>query len=134
MNTQKTRGTRWIQLAGWLTFGLGVIHVAATPLVFPLSTDLLADPAQLSALYMFEMTGIAVIFSGLLILYAVRGWKSGARWAWHTCLGAGIFLLLLGAGAILTMPGNPFAYLSAIIALVENLPVWLHRKDFREIH
>jgi len=126
----KTRGTRWIRLAGWLTLLLGSIHIAATPFVYTLSASLFADPDALSALYMFEMTGIAVIFTGLLIIYASKGWQNGQCWAWHVCLGAGVFLLLLGLGAVLGMPDNPFAYLSLIIAIIENLPVWLYRHDF----
>ncbi len=131
MNDQTIRGTRWIQVAGWLTLVLGFIHIAATPLIFPLSASLLADPELLSSLYMFEMTGLAVVFTGWLVIYASRGWRLGQRWAWHVCLGAGIFLFLLGAGAVLTMPDNPFAYLSLVIAMVENLPVWLYRGHFR---
>jgi hypothetical protein len=131
MSEQTIRGARWIQVAGWLTLVLGLIHIAATPLIFPLSTSLLADPELLSSLYMFEMTGIAVVFAGWLVIYASRGWRQGQRWAWHVCLGAGIFLLLLGAGAVLTMPDNPFAYLSLVIAIVENLPVWLYRRGFK---
>jgi hypothetical protein len=131
MSEHTIRGTRWVQVAGWLTLVLGLIHIAATPLIFPLSASLLADPELLSSLYMFEMTGIAVVFTGWLVIYASRGWRQGQRWAWHVCLGAGVFLLLLGAGAVLTMPANPFAYLSLSIAIVENLPVWLYRKSFK---
>lgn len=131
MSEQTIRGARWIQVAGWLTLVLGLIHIAATPLIFPLSTSLLADPELLSSLYMFVMTGLAVILTGWLVIYASQGWSQGQRWAWHVCLGAGVFLLLLGAGAILAMPDNPFAYLSLVIAIVENLPVWLYRGNFK---
>ncbi|MEW5871191.1 MAG: hypothetical protein AB1894_18110 [Chloroflexota bacterium] len=131
MNPPMIRGTCWIQVAGWLTLGLGVIHIAATPLIFPLSASLLADPELLSSLYMFEMTGFAVVFTGWLVMYASQGWRQGQRWAWQVCQGAGLFLLLLGAGAVLAMPDNPFAYLSLVIAIVENLPVWLYRSYFK---
>lgn len=132
MDAKKLTGARWIQGAGWLTLGLGVIHIAATPLIFPLSASLLADPELLSSLYMFVMTGLAVIFTGWLVMYASQGWRQGQRWAWQVCLGAGVYLLLLGAGAVLAMPDNPFAYLSLVIAIVENLPVWLYRSYFKQ--
>jgi hypothetical protein len=131
MTNKLIRSARWVQVAGWLTIILGAIHIAATPLIFPMSASLFADPELLSSLYMFVMTGIAVAFAGWLVIYASRGWRQGQRWAWHVCLGAGIFLLLLGAGAVLTMPDNPFAYLSLVIAIVENLPVWLYRREFK---
>jgi hypothetical protein len=131
MKNNITHGTRWIRLSGWLTIVLGSIHIAATPFIYALSTSLFADADMLANLYMFEMTGLAVIFTGWLIIYAAKGWQDGQRWAWHLCLGAGVFLLLLGIGAVLAMSVNPFAYLSLVIAIIENLPVWIYRKDFK---
>ena len=99
MTNKLIRSARWVQVAGWLTLILGAIHIAATPLIFPMSASLFADPELLSSLYMFEMTGIAVVFVGWLVIYASRGWYQGQRWTWHVCLGAGIFLLYAGQAA-----------------------------------
>ena len=120
-------GTRWVRIAGWLVVALGAIHIAATPLVYPTHAG-----DDLTFLYMFLATGVAVIFAGLVVLFAARGWQRGERWAWAILLRTGVFLLLLGVGAVITMADNPFAYVMLILAVVAALPVWVYRKEFLE--
>lgn len=117
-------GTRWVRIAGWLVVALGVVHIAATPLIYP------PYAGDLTFLYMFLATGIAVIFAGALVLLAAGGWSRGERWAWDVLLRAGIFLSLLGIGAVITMADNPFAYLMLILAVVAALPIWIYRNQF----
>lgn len=121
---QRVPGTRWVHIAGWLVVALGVVHIAATPLVYP------AYAGDLAFLYIFLATGIAVIFAGALMLLAAGGWSRGERWAWAVLLRTGIFLSLLGIGAVVTMADNPFAYLMLVFALVAALPVWVYRDQF----
>lgn len=73
----------------------------------------------------------AVIFAGLLIIYGSRGLGIAERWAWTTTFAAGVFVTLLGIGAILTMSDNPFAYLTLILAVVEVVPLVIIRISIR---
>jgi hypothetical protein len=104
---------------------LGIVHIAGTPLVYPAYAG-----SGFTFLYMFLGTGAAVIFAGLLALFSTGGWERGERWAWAIQLRIGVFLLLLGIGAVIAMTENPFAYLMLIVAAVAALPVWVYRKAF----
>lgn len=129
---RRNRGSQWVLIAGILTVLLGLIHVAATPVIFSTMSDQLSAADKLTFLYMYIATGAAVIFVGWLIMYGSRGLRTSERWAWITTLAAGVFMSLLGIGAILAMSDNPFAYLTLVFAALELVPLWLYRHDFQQ--
>lgn len=97
---------------------LGIIHLAATPLIIlPIfkSFDLMFT---LSYLYMFIITGVATVLVGWVQLLALKKWLIDQ--SFHTlfkvCL---IFIIILGLGAVASMWKNPFAYLALIIAIIQ---------------
>ena len=128
----KQRGSRWVLIAGILIALLGLIHIAATPYIYPSFAMQLAAGHEFVFLYMFIATGIAVIFIGLLIMYCSRGLKTNEPWARTIALAAGLFMLILGICAVLAMAGNPFAYLTVVFSIVELLPLWLYRRELRQ--
>jgi small-conductance mechanosensitive channel len=125
-------GSWWVFIVGVLIALLGVIHVAATPAIFSTMSEQLYAADLLATLYMFIATGAATIFVGLLIMYSSRGLKAAERWAWTISIAAGAFMLVVGAGAVLTMWDNPFAYLAFALAVLELVPLRLYGKDFRQ--
>jgi hypothetical protein len=128
---KKRRVSLWVFIVGILIIILGSIHVAATFLIFPAIAPQLPKPIQFMFLYLFIATGAAVIFSGALTIYGSRGLKTGQSWAWAITNMNGMFMFLLGVGAILAMPFNPFAYLTLIIAIFELTPIWLYRRELQ---
>jgi uncharacterized membrane protein HdeD (DUF308 family) len=129
---RRNRGSQWVLIAGILTVLLGLIHVAATPVIFSTMSDQLSAADKLTFLYMYIATGAAVIFVGWLVMYGSRGLRTSERWAWITTLAAGVFMSLLGIGAILAMSDNPFAYLTLVFAALELVPLWLYRQEFQQ--
>jgi len=126
---QRKHGSRWVRLAGLAITVLGVSHLLATYPVF------LADRSEpgsqdLTQLYMFVIAGLAVSGAGLLFMYCAYGLHRAERWAWMMASGVGVFMFLVGAGAVLTMPDNPFAYLSFLAAVAVSTPLHLYRSHF----
>lgn len=124
---KRQRGSQWVFVAGMFIAALGLIHLAATPVIFPSIALQLFQADQFVFLYMYLSTGTAVVFVGLLTIYSARGLRRAEPWAWTLALATGGFMLLLGVGAVLSMANNPFAYLTLVLALVELTPLWLYR-------
>ena len=102
---------------------LGFIHTCATPVIFNLfAENAKIDPASL---YVFIMVGISTIIIGWLQYFLVKQLhleKNGAQNSFKKILLVTvIYLSILGSGAVIAMPDNPFAYLSLLIAAVELL-------------
>ena len=100
---------------------LGCIHTSATPFIFNLfAKNAKIDPA---ALYMFIMVGMSTIFIGWLQYFLVKQLhpeKNAAQNGFQKILLVTvIYLGILGSGAVMAMPDNPFAYISLLIAAVE---------------
>jgi hypothetical protein len=118
------RATRWILITGILTIIIGLIHEAAAPIIFKGQSNRAID------IYMFLATGASVVFMGALIVHGSRRLKLSEHSAWAPTFAAGVYLLLLGIGAIAIMPLNPFSYLTMIVSLLELIPLWLCRREF----
>lgn len=100
---------------------LGCIHTCATPVIFNLfAENAKIDPASL---YMFIMVGISTIFIGwfqYFLIGLLQQEENPARNIFKKLLLVTlVFLSILGSGAVMAMPDNPFAYLSLLIAAVE---------------
>src|SRR5512145_2577383 len=100
---------------------LGGIHLCATPFILNLFAEKAkVDPASL---YMFIMAGISTLFIGWLQYYLVRQLNQvtnpARNYFKRILLVTVIYLSILGSGAVIAMPDNPFAYLSLLIAAVE---------------
>jgi hypothetical protein len=121
-NVNIPRITRWILITGILTIIIGLIHEAATPILF-------RGPSRAVDIYMFLATGASVVFMGAAIIYGSRRLRVLERSAWTPTFAAGLYLLSLGIGAIAIMPINPFAYLTFIVAIFEIIPLLLLRRE-----
>lgn len=95
---------------------LGLIHTAATFVLFPVfKKDV---PIDFASVYMFIMVGISVLLTGLLQWFAAD--KQIENKPMERILkGSVLFIILMGLGAIIAMPDNPFAYVIAGIAVYE---------------
>ena len=100
---------------------IGCIHTFATPIVANLFGGL--DKMQwLTFIYMFVMTGFAMIFAGWIQFYSIKNHADNL--AFHKILKVStIFILISGAGGVATMWDNPFAYLVLIVALYQIITV-----------
>jgi hypothetical protein len=111
--------------AGIAVIILGCIHLGATPVIFGFfKENVKADPASI---YMFVMVGISTVFIGWLQYFLVRQLnrvtdpkQSSFK---NIVLVTVVFLSIMGSGAVIAMPDNPFAYISLLIAAVE-LILW----------
>ncbi|MCP4539666.1 MAG: hypothetical protein GY832_21220 [Chloroflexi bacterium] len=125
---KKNRASQWVFVAGILIVILGLIHIAATPIVFRMDFGKLPTEAGLAFIYVFVATGVAVVFAGLLAVYGAIGIKRSERMARPLTVGVGIFMSLVGVGAVVTMSDNPFAYMGLALALVEMAPLMIYRQ------
>ena len=109
--------------AGIAVIVLGCIHICATPLIFGLfKENAKTDPASV---FMFIMVGVSTLFVGWLQYFLVRLLHQTAN-AGITCLKkilltTVIFMSIMGSGAVVAMPDNPFAYISLLVAALELL-------------
>ncbi len=126
---KKKRASQWVFVAGILIIILGLIHIAATPMVFCMDFGKLPTKVGLAFIYVFVATGVAVVFAGLLAVYGSIGIKRSERMARPLAVGVGVFMLFVGVGAVITMSDNPFAYMGLVLALVEIVPLWIYRQD-----
>jgi hypothetical protein len=95
---------------------LGLIHTAATFVLFPvLKKDV---PVDYASVYMFIMVGISVFLTGGLQWY-VSDKQIDNKAMERILKGSVLFIVLMGLGAIIAMPDNPFAYTIAAIAIYE---------------
>lgn len=123
---------RWLMGIGALILILGMIHIAYTPILYK---EIVSLPMGLDNLYtflfMFVATGVSLVLSGVLAVYSIGGLKENERWAWVVSLAIGVYVLLLGAGAVVTMQGdNPFAYIMLVLAVLEMFILLLTKRSF----
>ncbi len=126
---KKKRASQWVFVAGILIVILGLTHIAATPVIFRMDFGELPTEAGLAFIYVFVATGVAVVFAGLLAVYSSIGSKRSEGMARPLAVGVGVFMLLVGIGAVVTMSDNPFAYMGLALALVEITPLLIYRQD-----
>jgi hypothetical protein len=120
----------WVLIFAILLFVLGVIHNTYTPEIYRTAIKALSKELAITLTYTFVTTGNAMIFMGILAFYTCFGLKRSERWAWVVALSTGIFLALIGVGAIFLMPDDPFTYVISAIGVVMILPLLLYYKNF----
>ena len=124
-------GSIWVLIIGILIIILGLIHNAATSIVFHMgSFEKLPKEDGLVFIYMYVATGTAVIAAGLLTIYCSFALKKSERMAWTITIAVCIFMILLGIGAIITMTDNPFAYIMLVLPLLEIIPLLNYKNEF----
>lgn len=123
-------GSYWVLAAGILIAILGMIHNAATKEVYYSGYDKLPMHHGWVFIYMFVVVGTAGIFAGGLVIYCSFGLRRSEKWSWIIALGVGVFMLTLAGGAVMVMPGNPFAYIGLALAILEILPLIVYHSEF----
>ena len=119
---------KYIKAGGYVVLSLGMIHTAATPVIFKLSE--IKSAGQLDSVFMFVTVGIAVIFTGLLQLFCIKNIDAGNHII-KILKGSVCFMLIMGLGAVLVMPDNPFAYISLVAAIYEwiTIKMFIRKKE-----
>ena len=110
---------RCVLIAGSLMCLLGIAHLL---IAVPMGIEIIRS-LQSSAIHPLTLgnivTALSVGGAGLLTLYCLRGLRRGEQWASTIALGAGLFIVLVGAGYVTVTPDNPFAYLALLVGLVD---------------
>ena len=88
------RASQWVFAAGILIAILGLIHIAATPMVLK-DLDELPKNVKDSLVYMYVTTGAAVVFAGLLAVYSSIGIKRSEGMARPLAVGVGVLCFSL---------------------------------------
>ncbi len=136
----KTKVFKWTRVMGILFLLLGILHVAATPLVIEADySGRLHGVGMTSAVFMFVSTGAAVIFAGILTIYSSGGLARGEEWAWAVAFMSGIFMLMVGVGAVISLvilspQFSPQAYITLILALLQLVPLMTFRGELTAKH
>jgi hypothetical protein len=105
-----------LRVMSFLVMLLGIIHTAATFVLFPVFIkDALIDYASL---YMFIMVGISVAFTGCL-QWLLSDKFIDSKPMKRIMNMSILFMMIMGLGAVLALPDNPFAYISLAIAIYE---------------
>jgi len=122
---------RMMVVVGVLIIILGLIHISYTPILYKDIASIPLDPDNLNTyLYMFVATGASLLLAGVLVVYSVKGLKRNNHLAWVVSLTVGIYILLLGIGAVVTMHGgNPFAYIMLVLAVLEMFTLLLIKRS-----
>ncbi len=110
---------RWNMIGGILATLLGIIHNAFAPVAYRSGFSDLSGGSGEVFLYMYLATGTTLIFLGIIIMICSRGITLSDRIARDVSAVAGVFLILMGAGAIIVMPGNPISYIMLAIAIFQ---------------
>jgi|GEM_PF-2161231 len=127
-NASSVWSPRCLSVSGVLIILLGIVHLASAPGVMRGMPAAVPDEFQKAFIYLFAATGAAVIYCGLLILFAAYGiarMRPGAR---GLALCSGMFTILLGVGALAAMPQNAFSYILLILGLSILPPLILMRR------
>lgn len=126
--------SRSLQITGSLILLLGIIHevyffIAPQELTSGVSS---AD-TQTTLIYMFLATGLAVIFAGLLTIHSANKLAQQPL-ALELVTGATTFIFVLGAGAVMLMSDNPFAYLMLVIAVLQMGALFFSWRGRETVH
>jgi hypothetical protein len=124
----KIKAASALRLSGIYTLILGMLHIAIIPLFVFQGFEKLSFENLLIFVYMYLGTGAALVFSGWLVIVCARGLKADEAWPASIALGTGIFLLMLGLGAVISMSYNPMVYLILLSALIELISLQVYRR------
>ncbi len=123
---------KWQCYSG-ISIGLiGIIHVLAVFFIFNTGFESLSQDNFLSTIFMFISTGVAVCFTGILIVYNSNGMSHLENRAWYSLLFCSSFLILIGFGGVAIMPSNPFAWIILIVAFTQLFPLIRYGKYFQK--
>jgi len=110
----------WVRIAGILIILIGVMHDISTPGIYQRWLDILPQNYKSRALgmaFFFAVAGAAVIFAGLLMLYASIGLRKSEGWARVIGLGASLFTGLFGITAMAVGFNNPLVWVMMVAAI-----------------
>lgn len=112
----KTQLVKLSRTAGWIAFGLGIIHTTYTVLIVK---DIAALAMQWRGIFLFVYlaAGFGCLLAGGTMLIATSKEIRNFRSAHHLFLISAIFMLLLGIGAPIAMSNNPFGYISLVVGV-----------------
>jgi hypothetical protein len=99
---------------GMLIVVLGLTHCVVAPILMNSVLSVLLPGDAHVVLYMVLATGVATTFAGWLIILAAGGMRRRERLAWSLAWWTTLFLVILGAGAVVTMFDNPFAHIMLV--------------------
>lgn len=108
-------------ISGWAALALGIVHCLATPLVMQMGFGSLPTPLRNVFLFAFIATGVALALTGYLQLLTLPYLASAHPLAWRVRKLCAIFILALGAAAVIAMYDNPFAYLTLVTGALSML-------------
>jgi hypothetical protein len=123
--------SKFVRFGSIMTVLLGMIHVLATSMVYHSGFDQLPVEMAHCFLSMFISTGLGLIFVGGIAVYSTVALRRGEKGAFNIILAAGSFILLVGIGAVVSLPHNPFAYMTFSAALIMLIPLVAIRRLFR---
>ena len=105
---------------GILTVMLGTAHNFAPLFMKSIRFNEAGD------LWLFEVTGTAILFAGLLVIFAAMGLRKDKGMAFAVGVGSGIFLLVIGISANIMIPTNWGAWLLTTFGLIStSLSIYL---------
>jgi hypothetical protein len=111
----------WLNIASVALILLGIIHLLATFAVIPMYRHLPKDQLNVF-LFMYLGAGLATILPGLVSKMLHKLIKEEMRTAAWVVFICAVTALLLGLGAVITMPQNVFAYVSLVLGISLLIP------------
>ncbi len=123
---------KWQYYSGIGVIFIGIIHILAVFFVFNSGFESLSKDNFISTVYMFLATGVAVIFTGILVVYNSNGVRHLENRAWYTLLFCNGFLMLIGLGSVVIMPANLFTWIMLIAAFIQLYPLVRFDKYFQK--
>lgn len=129
---KRRAGSRWILITGALTLLLGIIHCSLTSFIYHhMGIDQLAAVNAKVFIWLYVITGISYIFAGFMTIYCSIGLNNAEPWAWDIIRITLVFILIGEISSVVMLQGNPFAYLSLIIGLIQLLVLLVYGQEFR---
>lgn len=114
---------------GTVVFLLGLIHLLYTSDVAGLLKETNSF-IRISFLYFYVATGVSLLFCGFLLILIANQIKQNHNLSILLPGSLAVYLGILGVGAVLAMPNNPFAYLMLVIAIGFGILVVRNREIF----
>lgn len=96
---------------------IGLIHLVATVEVLQIFKNLKGDKLSVF-LYMYLMVGVQTVFMGIIIRCIVANVTCMERKDKRLLFLCSLYLCILGVGAVIAMPTNPFSYVMLVVGLL----------------
>jgi hypothetical protein len=117
-------------VGGVLVLLIGVLHAAATPMIYRGVHAVIPDKA-LGVSYFFGVMGLYVAFAGSLMLACSRALARGESWAWALSLGNGVCNVLAGVGAMAVGFRHSLVLVWLLVAMSISVLALATRRDYR---